>query len=166
MTPFSPDQWVLLLLMFVLGLFVGMAFLAGGKWKRRHREEVRRREAAEAERDSMVARMNAANERINRLEHGGPIGAGTAGAVAAGARGKRDDLASIRGIGPQGETRLNEMGVHSYKDLERLDERRAVELEGGWGAEPGHIDREGWREQARLLREGKHDEHRRLYPPR
>jgi predicted flap endonuclease-1-like 5' DNA nuclease len=164
MTPFSSDQWILLALIFLLGLFVGMSMFAGGKWKRRYREEVTRREAAEAERDSMAARTAAANERINRLEHGGLIAAGTAGAVAAGARGKRDDLASIRGIGPQGETRLNEMGVHSYKDLESLDERRVAELEGGWGAEPGHIEREGWREQARLLREGKKDEHLKLYP--
>lgn len=49
MTPFSSDQWVMLLLVFLLGLFVGMMFLSGGKWKRRHREEIRRREEIEAE---------------------------------------------------------------------------------------------------------------------
>jgi hypothetical protein len=49
MTPFSSDQWVLLLLAFVLGAFVGMYLLAGRKWKNRYREEVRRREVLEVE---------------------------------------------------------------------------------------------------------------------
>ena len=165
MTPFSSDQWIVLLLIFALGLFAGMMLLSGGKWKRRYREEVALRQAAEADRDNMAARTAAANERIARLEQGGPISAGTAGAVAAAARGKRDDLSLIRGVGPQGQTRLNEMGYHSYKDIEALDARRAAELEGGWGAEPGFLEREQWREQAKLLRQGKHEDHRRLFPP-
>ena len=49
MQGFSPDQWLVLLLAFLLGLFLGMAFLASPKWKRRYREESRRREAVEAE---------------------------------------------------------------------------------------------------------------------
>jgi len=49
MDAFSLDQWLVLLLAFLMGLFLGMAFLAGGKWKGRYREEVRRREAVEAE---------------------------------------------------------------------------------------------------------------------
>ena len=49
MQAFSPDQWLVLLLVFLLGTFLGMAFLASPKWKRRYREEVARREAVEAE---------------------------------------------------------------------------------------------------------------------
>ena len=49
MDAFSLDQWLVLLLAFFLGLFLGMAMLANGKWKRRYREEVRRREALESE---------------------------------------------------------------------------------------------------------------------
>ena len=49
MTPLATDQWVLLVLAFLLGLFLGMYFLAGGKWKRRYREEVRRRDELERE---------------------------------------------------------------------------------------------------------------------
>ena len=49
MTPFTLDQWVVLALIFLLGLVLGMIFMAGGKWKRRYREEVRRREELEAE---------------------------------------------------------------------------------------------------------------------
>jgi hypothetical protein len=43
-TPLAPDQWVLLLLMFLLGLFLGMYLFGGSKWKRRYREEKRLRD--------------------------------------------------------------------------------------------------------------------------
>ncbi len=49
MTPFDTDQWVILILVFLLGLFLGGYLLAGTKWKRRYREEVARREALERE---------------------------------------------------------------------------------------------------------------------
>ena len=49
MAAFTPDQWLILALAFVLGLILGMAFLASPKWKKRYREEVARREAVEAE---------------------------------------------------------------------------------------------------------------------
>ena len=40
MLAFTPDQWLILLLAFVLGLILGMALLASPKWKRRYRDEV------------------------------------------------------------------------------------------------------------------------------
>ncbi|HYD14365.1 MAG TPA: hypothetical protein VEC11_16085 [Allosphingosinicella sp.] len=46
---FTPDQWLILLLAFVLGLVLGMALLASPKWKGRYREEVAKREELEAE---------------------------------------------------------------------------------------------------------------------
>ncbi|MEO7177947.1 MAG: hypothetical protein ABIW83_03810 [Allosphingosinicella sp.] len=49
MTLFTPDQWLIVALVFVLGLVLGMALMAGGKWKRRYREERARADAAEAE---------------------------------------------------------------------------------------------------------------------
>ncbi len=49
MTPFAPDQYIILALVFVLGLVLGMYLLSGGKWKRRYKEEVHRREALEVE---------------------------------------------------------------------------------------------------------------------
>jgi hypothetical protein len=49
MMMFTPDQWLILALAFVLGLILGMALLASPKWKRRYREEVTRREAVEAD---------------------------------------------------------------------------------------------------------------------
>ena len=70
MEAFSPDQWLVLLLAFLLGLFLGMAFLASPKWKRKYREEsrlrqdeVRKREALEAERKHWEARTIADRAR-------------------------------------------------------------------------------------------------------
>ena len=49
MEAFTPNQWLVVLLAFLAGMFLGMALLAGRKWKRRYREERTRREAVEAE---------------------------------------------------------------------------------------------------------------------
>ena len=49
MEAFSPDQWLVLLLAFLLGLFLGMSLLASPKWKKRWREEHERAEALETE---------------------------------------------------------------------------------------------------------------------
>ena len=65
MTGFTPDQWLILGLVFLLGLFLGMAAMAGGKWKRRYREEVQRREAVEAEN----ARVVAESRELDTLRH-------------------------------------------------------------------------------------------------
>jgi len=49
MTVFTPDQWLIVALVFVLGLLIGMFMTAGGrrKWKTRYRDEVTRREDLE-----------------------------------------------------------------------------------------------------------------------
>jgi uncharacterized membrane-anchored protein YhcB (DUF1043 family) len=51
MTTFTNDQWIILALVFVLGLLIGMFLTSGGrrKWKTRYRDEVTRREALERE---------------------------------------------------------------------------------------------------------------------
>jgi uncharacterized membrane-anchored protein YhcB (DUF1043 family) len=61
MTGFTLDQWVIVILVFVLGLFIGMYMLAGGKWKRRYREEVRRREEMERENSRLLAESREMN---------------------------------------------------------------------------------------------------------
>jgi hypothetical protein len=48
-TPFASDQYIILGLVFVLGLVLGMYLLAGGKWKRRYKEEARLRAELETE---------------------------------------------------------------------------------------------------------------------
>ncbi len=49
MVAFSSDQWIILALVFILGLLIGAFLLAGSgrKWKQRYRSEVDRREALE-----------------------------------------------------------------------------------------------------------------------
>lgn len=49
MTLFTPDQWLIVALVFLLGLVLGAALMAGGKWKRRYREERDRCAELEAE---------------------------------------------------------------------------------------------------------------------
>ena len=80
MSAFTPDQWLVVLLAFLLGLFLGMSLLASPKWKRRYREEsrlraeearlraeeTRRREALEAERTHWEARTIADRARDDR----------------------------------------------------------------------------------------------------
>ena len=63
MTAFTTDQWMVLALAFLLGLVLGMALLASPKWKRRYREEVERREAAEAE----AARFRRQHDELQSL---------------------------------------------------------------------------------------------------
>jgi len=51
MVVFTSDQWVIVALVFILGLLIGAFLTAGGrrKWKGRYREESARREAIERE---------------------------------------------------------------------------------------------------------------------
>jgi outer membrane murein-binding lipoprotein Lpp len=53
MPAFTTDQWLIILLVFVLGLVLGMALLASPKWKQRYRDEARRRETLEAENEQL-----------------------------------------------------------------------------------------------------------------
>jgi len=49
MTVFTQDQWLIVALIFVLGLLIGIFLTAGGrrKWKTRYKDEVTRRESIE-----------------------------------------------------------------------------------------------------------------------
>ena len=51
MTVFTQDQWIIVALVFILGLLIGAFLTAGGrrKWKTRYKDEVSRREALERE---------------------------------------------------------------------------------------------------------------------
>ena len=63
MPAFTPNEWFIIALVFVLGFILGMAAMASGKWKRRYREEVRKREAAEAERGRLESQLKHAEAR-------------------------------------------------------------------------------------------------------
>ncbi|MFS0735761.1 hypothetical protein ABC347_01810 [Sphingomonas sp. 1P06PA] len=155
---FSTNEWGVLLLVLLLGWLFGLASRSGGRrWKREYERE--RAEHA-ALREAKDARIEAANARIAELERHAPVGVGAAGGIAAAARGKRDDLSLIHGIGREGETRLNDAGIHRYRDISALSAKDEAALEGRMGWEPGHIERQRWREQADMLEAGRHDEHR------
>ena len=53
MTTFTTDQWIILGLVFILGLLIGMWLTSGGrrKWKARYNEELEQRRRIERERD-------------------------------------------------------------------------------------------------------------------
>jgi outer membrane murein-binding lipoprotein Lpp len=48
-TLFTSDQWLIVALVFLLGVVLGMALMAGGKWKRRYRDERARADGLETE---------------------------------------------------------------------------------------------------------------------
>lgn len=155
----SFNQLAIYALILILGWLLGLLSRPGGAvWRRKYEEE---RDARIALEKAHVDRDTAARARIAELErYQPPIGAGTAGAVAAAASGQRDDLSLIRGIDHAEEVRLNDAGIHRYVDLSRISDAEAAALEGRLGEAPGTIAREEWREQAALLASGRHDEHR------
>ena len=55
MEAFTPNQWLVVLLVFLLGMFLGMALLANPKWKRRYREEARLRQEEARQREALEA---------------------------------------------------------------------------------------------------------------
>ena len=65
MTAFTSDQWLVVALVFLLGLIVGMALMAGGKWKRRYRDENARVRELEAEN----ARLRKEADEMSSLRH-------------------------------------------------------------------------------------------------
>jgi predicted flap endonuclease-1-like 5' DNA nuclease len=158
MVEFTTNQWIILGLVLVLGWLLGLASRSGGgKWKRAYREEQDAHAAYSTENE---ARIKASNERIAELDRNAPlIGAGTASAIGGAARGQRDNLSQIRGVDRDLEIRLNECGVHSFRDVARISRAEQAELEGRLGLEPGRIDHEAWRDQAALLARGRVDEH-------
>jgi hypothetical protein len=70
MTTFTQDQWMILALVFVLGLLIGMFLTAGGrrKWKTRYRDEVTRREALEKEHREHAKRFEERDKEYRQLE--------------------------------------------------------------------------------------------------
>ena len=86
MTNFTPDQWVILGLVFVLGLLVGMWATSGGrrKWKNRYVEEQDKRRAMERdlkERDATIAQRDKDLREADALHQSALRSRGPAGAA-------------------------------------------------------------------------------------
>ncbi|MEZ0243312.1 MAG: hypothetical protein ACAH11_08045, partial [Sphingomonas sp.] len=71
----------------------------------------------------------------------------------------RDNLARIRGIDEARQKRLNELGIKTYREIEKMTPDDEAALEQRLEMEKGAIAKEEWREQAALLRAGNEDEH-------
>ena len=78
-------------------------------------------------------------------------------------RPRSDDLTRIRGITSSDAAALQESGYHSYGQVGAMSDEQQAMLESRLGREPGTIEREEWRVQARLLDTGKVREHERRY---
>jgi predicted flap endonuclease-1-like 5' DNA nuclease len=166
----TPTQYAVLALLLVAGWFFGLASHPGGrKWRTRYEEEreahaAYRRETeaqrkADAERLAELDRRNAELERDRRVAGAAvPAAPLPADAPARGAwlgSGKPDDLARIRGIDEPLATQLNEAGIASYGDIERLSDADAADLERRLALGDSTVARDEWREQARLLAAGR-----------
>jgi predicted flap endonuclease-1-like 5' DNA nuclease len=60
----------------------------------------------------------------------------------------------LKGLGPKIATRLEELGITRIDQLAWLDDGEAGQLDAQLGAFQGRMERDRWREQARLLAKG------------
>lgn len=147
------------------GWFLGLATApGGGKWRDRYHDE----EIEHARyRDEANEEIRAKAKRIRELEAlvKAPAGAAPAAAAEPGAGWRgwfgwgRDNLVRIKGIDEACEKRLNELGIKTYREIEKMTAEDESALEQRLGLTPGTIGSQGWREQAALLGAGNEAEH-------
>ncbi|WP_449472512.1 hypothetical protein [Sphingobium chungangianum] len=142
---FTLNEISLLVIALVIGLVIGLMISGRGKYKRLWRDERLAHRETIKERD---ARTAAASDR--RAEAGDVSG-------------ERNDLTRIRGISAKDAAQLEAAGYQSYVQLGSIDREEQAALESRLGREPGTIESEEWRLQARLLETGKVREHERRY---
>ncbi len=69
-----------------------------------------------------------------------------------------DDLMRLKGVGPKLNALLGELGVFHYHQIASWSDGHVTIVDERLGSFRGRIERDRWREQARLLAEGKLDE--------
>lgn len=62
-----------------------------------------------------------------------------------------DDLKKIKGIGPQMEATLNQIGIYTFAQVSRMTQREYDLLDSITGSFPGRAQRDDWAGQAELL---------------
>ncbi|MCW3836066.1 hypothetical protein ACFQ1E_08440 [Sphingomonas canadensis] len=169
-------QFTALALTLIGGWCLGLASSSGGK---RWREQFEDEEISHAAyRHQAEMDLKEANRRIRDLEAEGDKLRKAAAAPAPAApppppvanpepgqgwRGwfgwGRDNLARIKGVDPAREKRLNELGIKTYREIEKMTAEDEGALEQRLEMPKGTIASEQWREQAALLRAGNEDEH-------
>jgi uncharacterized membrane-anchored protein YhcB (DUF1043 family) len=112
MIAFTSDQWVIVALVFVLGLLIGAFLTAGGrrKWKARYRDESDRREAIEREHRDLTDKWDTREKEYQDQE-----------ARAAAIRENRRDPAVV----DRRDTDLDADGVPDDVDRRPTDDRKA-----------------------------------------
>ncbi|WP_380872188.1 hypothetical protein ACFB49_31360 [Sphingomonas sp. DBB INV C78] len=159
MMGFSTNQWVVLVLVLLLGWLLGLASRSGsGKWGRAYEQEHAERLALAEAQDARVAAANARITERERVRTPAP-----AVAPLGSAREGVDDLTLIRGIDRNEEVRLNDAGYFSLRDIAAMRPADEAALEARFGYEPGHIARQHWSEQAEMLLAGRFEDHRRRF---
>lgn len=72
--------------------------------------------------------------------------------------GDPDDLLRLKGVGPKLGAMLGELGVFHYHQIASWTDEHITIIDERLGSFKGRIDRDRWRDQARLLAEGRLDE--------
>jgi len=62
-----------------------------------------------------------------------------------------DDLKKVKGIGPQMEKTLNQIGIFTFAQVGRMTEKEYNLLDSITGSFPGRAQRDDWAGQARIL---------------
>jgi predicted flap endonuclease-1-like 5' DNA nuclease len=89
-----------------------------------------------------------------------PLDASPASAAADAPRATADgssgaqSITLLKGLGPKIATRLAELGITRVDQLAWLDDAEAAQLDAQLGVFTGRMERDRWREQARLLAQG------------
>jgi predicted flap endonuclease-1-like 5' DNA nuclease len=154
-------QFAALALTLVGGWFLGLASRSGGaKWRERYQDE----ELEHARyRDEAESRIRELERELKTLRAQAPAPVPVDEPAGGAWRGwfgwGRDNLARIKGIDEAREKRLNELGIKTYREIEKLAPDDEAALEQRLGAPAGTIGEQGWREQAALLRAGNEREH-------
>lgn len=178
----SPTQFTALVLTLIAGWLLGLGSSSGGrKWKAlyqdeeidhssyRHQAEIDLKEAnrrirdLEAECERLKKAVTAAEANAATAAVAAPAAAVAVADPGAGWRGwfgwGRDNLSRIKGVDAAREKRLNELGIKTYREIEKMTPDDEAALEQRLEMEKGAIATEQWREQAALLRAGNEDEH-------
>ena len=174
----TPTQWVALALTLLAGWLLGLGSASGGaRWRERFEDEeiehASYRHQAETdlrEANRRIRDLEAEVEKLRKAAAAAPVAEAAAAAPAESGsawRGwfgwGRDNLSRIKGIDAAREKRLNELGIKTYREIEKMTPDDEAALEQRLEMEKGAIAAEQWREQAALLRAGNEDEHAKKY---
>lgn len=175
----SPTQFTALVLTLIAGWLLGLGSASGGrKWRDLYEEEAgdlaNYRHQAETdlkEANRKIRDLTAECESLKKAATDAQASAAAAPAAAVAASDEsgggwrgwfgwgRDNLSRIKGIDEAREKRLNELGIKTYREIEKMTPDDEAALEQRLDMEKGAIAAGEWREQAALLRAGNEDEH-------